>query len=91
MITVIVPTVVGSICPFVVTARVLVPWLSVLTSVGSLPICMAHPRIVVVVMITEAIMNRITTRCGIGGTAGAGVVGVLLNGLHVGRVLCGFD
>ena len=90
MITVIVPTVVGSICPFVVTARVLVPWMSVVTSIVPLASCMAYPRIVVV-MITEAIMNRITTRCGIGGTAGAGVVRILLQCLHVGRVLCGFD
>ena len=89
--TVIVPTVVGSICPFVVTARVLVPWMSVVARVGSLPSCMVYPRIVVVVMITEAIMNRISTRCGIGRTAGAGVVGVLLHCLCVGRVLCGFD
>ena len=90
MITVIVPTVVVGICPFVVTASVLMPWMNVVTSVVPLAICMAYPRIVVV-MITEAIMNRITTRCGIGRTAGAGVVGILLHCLHVGRVLCGFD
>ena len=90
MVAVIVPTVVASICPFVVTARVLVPWMSVVTSIVPVASCMAYPRIVVV-MITEAIMNRISTRCGIGRTAGAGVVGILLHCLHVGRVLCGFD
>ena len=90
MITVIVPTVVASICPFVVTARVLVPWMSVV--IRNIPVAsyMVYPRIIVVMM-TVSIMNRVTTRCGIGGAAGASVFRVLLQRLHVGRVLCGFD
>ena len=77
MITVKVPTVVGSICPFVVTARVLVPWMSVV--IRNIPVAsyMVYPRIIVVMM-TVAIMNRVTTRCGIGGAAGASVFRILL-------------
>ena len=74
-----------------VAARVLVPGPVILTTVGSLLFCMVYPRIVVVVMIAKTIMKSKTSRCGISGTAGAGVVGILLHCLHVGGVLCGFD
>ena len=90
-VTIIVATFVWSILPPIVAARVLVPGLVILTIVGPLPSCMVYPRIVVVVMIAKTIMNSKTSRCGISGTAGAGVVGVLLHCLHVGGVLCGFD
>ena len=90
MVAIVISAVVTSICPFVVTARILVPWMSVV--IRSIPVAsyMVYPRIIVVMM-AVAIMNRVTTRCGIGGTAGAIVVRILLQRLHVGRVLCGFD
>ena len=90
MVAVVVSTVVASICPFVVTALVLVPWMSVV--IRNIPVAsyMVYPRIIVVMM-TVSIMNRVPTWSGIGGAAGASVVRILLQCLHVGRVLCGFN
>ena len=77
MVAVVLSTVTASICPFVVTARVLVPWMSV--AIRNFPAAsyMVYPRIIVGMM-TVSIMNRVTTRCGIGGAAGASVVRILL-------------
>ena len=62
MVTVIVPTVVCSICPTMVTARVLVPGPVIITTVGFLLGCMVYPRIVVVVVIAKAILDNISSR-----------------------------
>ena len=91
MVTIIVATFVWSILPPIVAALVFVPGRVVMMIVSILPFCMVYPRIVLVIMMTEAILDYIASRCGISGAASAGVIRILLQGLHVGGVLCGFD